>query len=60
MSKGSKRRPGDGYDEGFDRIFRKPVLTLDNLRAISEKLIRNSMANEKEAAEKRRLREQED
>jgi len=42
MSKGSKRRPGEGYAEGFDRIFGKtpaPVayagvapLTLDSLK----------------------------
>ena len=25
MSKGDKRRPGTGYAEGFDRIFRRPV-----------------------------------
>jgi hypothetical protein len=24
MSKGDKRRPGTGYAEGFDRIFRRP------------------------------------
>ena len=24
MSKGSKRRPGKGYEENYDKIFKKP------------------------------------
>lgn len=24
MGKGSKRRPGKGYEENYDRIFKKP------------------------------------
>jgi predicted Zn-dependent protease with MMP-like domain len=44
MSKGDKRRPGTGYAEGFDRIFRRPPekLTLETLRKVSSQLMENA------------------
>ena len=29
MSKGSKRRPGKGYDVNYDKIFKKPLTDRD-------------------------------
>jgi len=37
MSKGSNRRPGEGYEEGYDRIFNKIDAQIKEVEALLQR-----------------------